>query len=69
MGVKPLCNNFGVYIDCKFLFVSHTDFVRIKLGKQKGQISKLGHYVPRCQPLDYYRSNIVAILEKWILIY
>ena len=67
--VKPVCKYLGIYIDCKLSFVSHVDFVKMRLGKQCGIISKLRHYVPRYQLLEYYRSNVVPILQYGILVY
>ena len=41
----------------------------MRLGKQCGILSKQRHYAPRNQLLEYYRSNVVPIIQNGILIY
>ena len=69
INTKPVCKYLGIYIDSKFSFKSHIDFVKKKLSKQCGIVSKLRHYVPRSQMIEYYSSNVVPILQYGILIY
>ena len=38
-------------------------------GKLCGVISKLRHYVPRSQLIEYYRSNVVLIIKYGVLVY
>ena len=67
--VKPVCKYLGIYIDNKLSFQSHIDFVKVRLGKQSGIISKLRHYVPRAQLVNYYRTNVVPIVQYGLLVY
>ena len=67
--VKPVCKYLGIYIDNKLSFQSHIDFVKVRLGKQSGIISKLRHYVPRAQLINYYRTNLVPIVQYSLLVY
>ena len=53
----------GLYIDYKLSFRSHIDSVKMRIGKQCGIISKLRHYAPRYQLLEYYGSNVVPIIQ------
>ena len=69
INAKPVCNYLGIYIDSKFSFKSHIDIVKKKLSKQGGIVSKLRHYLPRSQMIEYYSSNVVPILQYGILIY
>ena len=66
---KPVCKYLGLYIDYKLSFRSHIDSVKMRLAKQCGILSKLRHYAPRNQLLEYYRSNVVPIIQYGILIY
>ena len=67
--LKPVCKYLGIYIDCKLSYQTHINNVKMRLGKQCGIISKLRHYVPLSQLLEYYRSNVVPIIQYGILIY
>ena len=67
--VKPVCKYLSIYLDCKLSFISHIDFVKLRLEKQCGFISKLRHYVLRGQLLDYCSSNVVPIHQYRILLY
>ena len=69
INTKPVFKYLGIYIDSKFSFKSHIDFVKKKLSKQCGIVLKLRHYVPRSQMIEYYSSNVVPILQYGILIY
>ena len=64
-----MCKYLGILVDNKLSFQSHIDFVKQRLGKQCGIISKLRHYVPRSQLLAYYSSNIKPIIQYGILVY
>ena len=66
--VKLVCKYLGIYIDNKLSFQSHIDFVKVRLGKQSGIISKLRHYVPRAQLINY-RTNVVPIVQFGLLVY
>ena len=66
---KTVCKCLGLYFDYKLSFRSHIDSVKMRLGKQCGFLSKLRHHAPRNQLLEYYRSNVVPIIQYGILIY
>ena len=67
--VKSKCNYLCFHLKCKLLFISHKDFVKLKLGKQCGLISKLRHFLLSGLLLDYYSSHVVPILQYGILVY
>ena len=67
--IKPVCKYLGVFIDNKLSFLSHINYVKTRLSKQCGAISKLRHYVPKHQLIAYYRSNINPIIQYGILVY
>ena len=67
--IKPVCKYLGVFIDNKLSFLSHINYVKTRLSKQCGAISKLRHYVPKNQLLAYYRSNINPIIQYGVLVY
>ena len=67
--IKPVCKYLGIYIDNKFSFQSHIDFVKVRLGKQSGIISKPRHYVPKAQLINYYRTNVVPLVQYGFLFY
>ena len=67
--IKPVCKYLGVFIDNKLSFLSHINYVKTRLSKQCGAISKLRHYVPKHQLIAYYRSNINPIIQHGILVY
>ena len=69
IDAKTVCKYLGILVDNKLSFQSHIDFVKQRLGKQCGIISKLRHYVPRSQLLAYYSSNIKPIIQYGILVY
>ena len=69
INCKPVCKYLGIYIDNKLSFHSHVDYVTKRLGKQCGIISKLRHYVPRFQIINYYHSNVAPIIQYGILVY
>ena len=60
---KPVCKYLGIRLDYKLSFVSHVNYVKKRLGKQCGIISKLRHYVPRGQSIQYYKSKISPIIQ------
>ena len=60
--VKPVCKYLGVYVDNKLSFRSHIDYVKKRLGKQSGIISKLRHFVPKWELMNYYKTNVVPII-------
>ena len=66
---KPVCKYLGVFVDNKLSFQTHIDYVKQRLGKQCGIISKLRHYVPRRELLNYYSSNIKPIIQYGLLVY
>ena len=66
---KPVCKYLVLYNDYKLSFRSHIDSVKLRLGKQCGILSKLRHYAPLNQLPEYYRSNVVPIIQYGILIY
>ena len=66
---KPVCKYLGVTIDSKLSFRSHIQSVREKLSKQSGLVSKLRHFVPRAQLIDYYKTCINPIIQYGVLVY
>ena len=66
---QPVCKYLGIYIDNNLSFKSQVDYVTKRLGKQCGIISKLRHYAPRFQLINYYRSNVSPIIQYGILVY
>ena len=67
--VKPVCKYLGVYVDNKLSFRSHIDYVKTRLGKQSGIISKLRHFVPKFELMNYYKTNVVPIIQYGILVF
>ena len=43
--MKPVCKYLGINLDRKLSFQSHIDYVKEKLSKQCGIVSKLRHYI------------------------
>ena len=66
---EPVCKYLGIYVDSKLSFFSQIDYVRMRLAKQSGIISKLRFFAPRHQLLDYYRTNIKSTIQYGILVY
>ena len=66
---KPVCKYLGVTIDSKLSFLSHIQSVREKLSKQSGLVSKLRHFVPRAQLIDYCKTCINPIIQYGVLVY
>ena len=69
ISVEPMCKYVGIYIVCKFCFISHTYISKMRLGKLSWVVSILRRFIPRTQLLDFYRSDIALILQHGILIY
>ena len=67
--VKPVCKYLGVYVDNKLSFRSHIEYVKKRLGKQSGIISKLRHFVPKRELHNYYKTNVVPIIQYGILVF
>ena len=67
--VQPVCKYLGVYVDNKLSFLSHIDYVKTRLGKQSGIISKLRHFVPKWELMNYYKTNVVPIIQYGILVF
>ena len=65
---KPVCKYLGILFDNKLSFKYHIEYVRSKLGKQCGIISKLRHFVPRKQ-LSCYKSNIEPMIQYGVLVF
>ena len=53
-----VCKYLGIRLNSKLSFVLHVDYAKKRLGKQCGTISKLRHYFPRRQLIQYYKSKI-----------
>ena len=66
---KPLSKYLGVTIDSKLSFLSHIQSVREKLSKQSALVSKLRHFVPRAQLIDYYKTCINPNIQHGVLAY
>ena len=43
--VKPVCKYLGINLDKKLSYQSHIDYVKERLSKQCGIVSKLRHYI------------------------
>ena len=67
--MKNECKYFGITVDSKFSYRSHIKLVVARLSRQCGIISKLRHFVPRYQLLEYYKSVINPIMQYGILVY
>ena len=67
--VRNLCKYLGIYVDSKLSFQSHIEYIKKRLSKPCAIICKLRQYVPRKQPIDYYRSNLNPIIQYGILVY
>ena len=67
--VKPVCKYLGVYVDNKLSFRSHIEYVKTRLGKQSGIIPKLRHFVPKFELMNYYKTNVVPIIQYGILVF
>ena len=62
VSLKQVFKYLGLRLDSKLSFVANIDYVKKRLGKQCGIISKLRHYVPRKLLLRYYKSKINTIV-------
>ena len=69
ISIEPVCKNLGILVDFKFSFVSHLSVLKSRLSKQRGIISKLRHYAPRNQLIDYYKTSVSSIIQYGILVY
>ena len=69
ISIEPVCKYLGILVDFKFSFVSHLSVLKSRLSKQCGIISKLRHYSPRNQLIDYYKTNVSSIIQYGILVY
>ena len=67
--LEPSCKYLGIIVDSKLLFSSHIDLVIGRLSRQCGIISKLRHFAPRYQLIEYYKSIICPIIQYGILVY
>ena len=67
--IKPVCKYLGVFIDNKLSFLSQINYVKTRLSKQCGAISKRRHYVQKHQLIAYYGSNINPIIQYGIPVY
>ena len=69
ISIEPVCKYLGILIDLKFSFVSHLLVLKSRLSKQCGIISRLRHYAPRNKLTDYYKTNVISIIQYGILVY
>lgn len=69
LNIVKSCKYLGLHIDETLMFDPHIEFVRQKLRRACGMISKLRHVVPRHVLLKYYISNFAPIIHYGILIY
>ena len=67
--MKNKSKYLGITVDSKFFYRSHIKLVVARLSRQCGIISKLRHFVPRYQLLEYYKSVINPIMQYGILVY
>ena len=67
--IKLACKLLGVYVDNKLSFLSHVDNVKMRLGKQSGILSKLRHFVPRSQLIQYYNFFVQPIIQNGLVVY
>ena len=52
LKIEGSCKYLGVYVAAKLSFNSHINFIRSKLRKQCGIVSKMRHYVPKTVMID-----------------
>ena len=69
ISIEPVCKYIGILVNFKFSFVSHLSVVKSRLSKQCGIFSKLRHYAPRNQLIDYCKTNKSSIIQYGILVY
>ena len=69
ISIEPVCKCLGILVDFKSSFVSHLSVLKSRLSKQCGIISKLRHYAPGNQLIDYYKTNVSSIIQYGILVY
>ena len=67
--IEPVCKYLGILVDFKFSFVSHLSVLKLRLSKQCGIISKLRHYAPGNQLIDYYKTNVSSIIQYGLIVY
>ena len=60
---KPVCKYLGINLDRKLSYQSHIDYVKERLSKQCGIVSKLRQYIQQKKPLEYYITNVAPILQ------
>ena len=63
------CKYPGLKIDSKLSYHAHISSVTERPGRQCGVISKLRHFVPRYQLIEYYRNVVCAISQYGVLVY
>ena len=67
--MKNKCKYLVITVDSTFRYRSHIKLGVARLSRQCGIISKLRHFVPRFQLLEYYKSVINPIMQYAILVY
>ena len=69
INIDHECKYLGLIIDSKLSYHAHISSVTERLGRQCGVISKLRHFVPRYQLIEYYRNVVCPIIQYGVLVY
>ena len=59
--IKPVCKYLGVFIDNKLNFLSHSNYVKTRLSKPCGAISKLSNYTS-LEPIYVLQKKILKFV-------
>ena len=59
----------AVLVDGNLKFCKHVRYIRFKLARHSGVMSKMRHYAPRSVFLNYYFCNVKPIVQSGILVY
>ena len=69
LNTNDFCKYLGILVDGNHKFCEHVRYIRFKLARHSGVISKMRHYVPRSILLKYYFCNVKPIVQYGILVY
>ena len=69
INIDHECKYLGLIIDSKLYYHAHISFVTERLGRQCRVISKLRHFFPRYQLIEYYRNVVCRIIQYGVLVY
>ena len=69
LNTKDYCKYLGVLVDGNLKIWDHVRYLRFKLSRHSGVISKMTHYVPRSVLLKYDFCKVKPIVQYGILVH